>query len=87
MLPIDPLEGPRGLISFANFLTPLGASRQVCMYTNYDIIRTPPMMSHHVQKRFLPNSGFQIAGSCAIKENYSKNKNNNSSMGQMADSN
>ena len=30
MLCIDPLEGPRGLTSFANFLTPLGASRQVC---------------------------------------------------------
>ena len=31
MLCIDPLEGPRGLVSFANFLTPLGASRQVCL--------------------------------------------------------
>ena len=30
MLCIDPLEGPRGLVSFANFLTPNGASRQVC---------------------------------------------------------
>ena len=30
MLRIDPLEGPRGLRSFANFLTPFGASRQVC---------------------------------------------------------
>ena len=29
MLCIDPLEGPRGLVSFANFLTPLGTSRQV----------------------------------------------------------
>ena len=31
MLCIDPLEGPRGLVSFANFLTPLGTSRQVCL--------------------------------------------------------
>ena len=31
MLCIDPLEDPRGLVSFANFLTPLGASRQVCL--------------------------------------------------------
>ena len=31
MLRIDPLEGLRGLVSFANFLTPVGASRQVCM--------------------------------------------------------
>ena len=30
MLCIDLLEGPRGLVSFANFFTPLGASRQVC---------------------------------------------------------
>ena len=30
MLGIDSLEGPRGLVSFANFLTPIGASRQVC---------------------------------------------------------
>ncbi len=29
MLCIDPPEGPRGLVSFANFLTPIGASRQV----------------------------------------------------------
>ena len=30
MLGIDLLEGPRGLASFANFLTPIDASRQVC---------------------------------------------------------
>ena len=30
VLCIDPLEGPRGLVSFANFVTPLGTSRQVC---------------------------------------------------------
>ena len=29
VLCIDPLEGPRGLVSFANFFTPTGASRQV----------------------------------------------------------
>ena len=29
VLCIDPLEGLRGLVSFANFLTPTGASRQV----------------------------------------------------------
>ena len=33
MLRNNPLEGPRGLISFANFLTPLGASRQVWFFT------------------------------------------------------
>ena len=27
------------------------------MYTNYDVIRTPPMTSHRFRKRFLPNSG------------------------------
>ena len=27
ILGIDPLKGPRGLVSFANFLTPLGTSR------------------------------------------------------------
>ena len=31
MLCIDLLEGSRGLVSFANFLTPLGASRKVCV--------------------------------------------------------
>ena len=30
MLCIDLLGSPRGLVSFANFLTPVGASRQVC---------------------------------------------------------
>ena len=29
MLCIDPIEGPRGLVSFANFLTPIGGLRQV----------------------------------------------------------
>ena len=38
MLCIDPLEGPRGLVSFANFLTPNGASRQVCMTSSVSVV-------------------------------------------------
>ena len=29
------------------------------MYTNYDVIRTPPMTSHRFRKHFLPNSGLR----------------------------
>ena len=29
---------------------------RVHTYTNYDVIRTPPMMSHRFRKHFLPNS-------------------------------
>ena len=48
MLCIDPLEGPMGLVSFANFLTPNGASRQVCdrlfIEKHREKITLPPYM-------------------------------------------
>ena len=46
------------------------------MYTNYDIIRTPPMTSHRVRKRFLPNSG---KNPFSIEISREKQNNNNQS--------
>ena len=40
MLCIDPIEGPRGLVSLANFWTPLGASRQVCFQVKMSFLKT-----------------------------------------------
>ena len=54
LIPIAPKHGP----SLAELRGKrFRKHRKWChMYTNYDIIRTPPMTSHRVRKRFLPNS-------------------------------
>ena len=56
MLCIDPLEGPRGLVSFANFLTPNGASRQVC----FGSIRTCLLAENFCTVRVLVKDSYGI---------------------------